>query len=151
MATHNAFGKWGEEIACQFLTQKGYSITQKNYRFRKGEIDIIAQKAEDAPKYRALMYFQKKNRCWWHACWQAGHVARKSKPKHNPGAYVMNRRFKPGTPTQAKAPTTNVVKFDTSVNEAPLVQRAGWSNPTNDESQAIQSLFNDPAAPNAWE
>ena len=47
MATHNAFGKWGEEIACQFLTQKGYSITQKNYRFRKGEIDIIAQKAEE--------------------------------------------------------------------------------------------------------
>jgi len=41
MATHNEFGKWGEEIACKFLENKGYRIVQRNYRHRKGEIDLI--------------------------------------------------------------------------------------------------------------
>jgi len=41
--TNLAVGKFGENIAVNYLTQKGYRILAKNYRTRFGEIDIIAQ------------------------------------------------------------------------------------------------------------
>ena len=37
-------GKGGEEVACQFLTRKGYKLIERNYRRKWGEIDIIAEK-----------------------------------------------------------------------------------------------------------
>jgi len=37
-------GKGGEEIACQFITRKGYKVIRRNYRRKWGEIDIIAEK-----------------------------------------------------------------------------------------------------------
>ena|SRR3989344_8304277 len=37
-------GKGGEEIACQFLTRKGYKVIERNYRKKWGEIDIIAER-----------------------------------------------------------------------------------------------------------
>jgi putative endonuclease len=39
-------GNQGEELAAQFLLRKGFRILERNYRTRKGEIDIIAQKAK---------------------------------------------------------------------------------------------------------
>jgi len=44
MAEHNELGKLGEELAVDFLQQKGYTILETNWRFQKAEIDIIAQK-----------------------------------------------------------------------------------------------------------
>ena len=46
MGVHNDLGKRGEILAVAHLKKKGYSILQRNYRFRKGEIDIIAAKGE---------------------------------------------------------------------------------------------------------
>lgn len=46
MGKHNEFGKLGEEKAAEFLTKKGYKIKYKNYRYLKGEIDILAQKGD---------------------------------------------------------------------------------------------------------
>lgn len=43
MADHNDFGKLAEELAADYLAKKGYKILVKNYRFRKAEIDIIAE------------------------------------------------------------------------------------------------------------
>ena len=37
-------GDWGEERAALFLRLHGYSIVERNYRRRQGEIDIIARK-----------------------------------------------------------------------------------------------------------
>ena len=42
----NSSGKLGEEEVAKFLEQKGYSILQKNYHSRFGEIDIIAQNSQ---------------------------------------------------------------------------------------------------------
>ncbi len=46
MAEHNALGKKGEQLAIDFLLKKGYDILEKNYRYQKSEVDIIA-KTED--------------------------------------------------------------------------------------------------------
>ena len=46
MAAHNELGKKGEQIACDFLLKKGYQILEKNYRYLKAEVDIIAQKKD---------------------------------------------------------------------------------------------------------
>lgn len=36
-------GKFGEELACRYLKEKGYKIIEQNYHARSGEIDIIAK------------------------------------------------------------------------------------------------------------
>ena len=46
MARHNVLGKEGEERAAVYLQQSGYTICHKNYRYKRGEIDIIAKKDE---------------------------------------------------------------------------------------------------------
>ena len=40
-------GDMGEELAAQFLTNKGYKILERNYRFEHGEIDLIAEDGVD--------------------------------------------------------------------------------------------------------
>jgi putative endonuclease len=42
MATHNDLGKEGEELAAKWLTEKGYTILHRNWRYSHHEIDIIA-------------------------------------------------------------------------------------------------------------
>jgi putative endonuclease len=37
-------GKLGENLAANFLEEKGYHIIERNYRFGHGELDIIAEK-----------------------------------------------------------------------------------------------------------
>ena len=44
MAQHNELGKKGEQIAVNFLVENNYEIVERNYRFDKAEVDIIAQK-----------------------------------------------------------------------------------------------------------
>ncbi len=44
MAQHNELGKEGEVLAIKFLQKNGYIIVEKNYRYQKAEVDIIAQK-----------------------------------------------------------------------------------------------------------
>jgi putative endonuclease len=46
MADHNELGKKGEQLAINFLVKKGYTILDKNWRYQKAEIDIIAQKKD---------------------------------------------------------------------------------------------------------
>lgn len=43
MAIQHERGQKGEETAVKYLSGKGYSILETNYRFKKSEIDIIAK------------------------------------------------------------------------------------------------------------
>lgn len=43
MAQHNNLGKKGEILAVEFLEKNNYQILERNYRFDKAEVDIIAQ------------------------------------------------------------------------------------------------------------
>jgi putative endonuclease len=42
MAEKDDLGKKGEEIACIYLANKGFQIKERNWRYRNGEIDIVA-------------------------------------------------------------------------------------------------------------
>ena len=61
MAQHNELGEKGEQLAIDFLIKNGYKILERNYRFLKAEVDIIAQKetvlAIVEVKTRSTAYF----------------------------------------------------------------------------------------------
>ena len=42
MAEHNSTGKWGEDVATEFLTSKGYAIVDRNWRVGHLELDVVA-------------------------------------------------------------------------------------------------------------
>ena len=44
MATHNELGQKGEDMAAEYLQKSGYDILERNWRFKKAEVDIIAKK-----------------------------------------------------------------------------------------------------------
>ena len=41
-----SIGKKGEDQAVEFLKEKGYKILERNYRFKKSEVDLICQKED---------------------------------------------------------------------------------------------------------
>jgi len=44
MAQHNELGKKGEQLAVDFLLKNKYEIIERNYRFDKAEVDVLALK-----------------------------------------------------------------------------------------------------------
>ncbi|UOE38209.1 YraN family protein [Chryseobacterium oryzae] len=44
MADHNELGKKAEDLVAEYLVKNGYTILVRNFRFKKNEIDIIAEK-----------------------------------------------------------------------------------------------------------
>lgn len=44
MAKHNDLGTLGEEMAVEYLQKNNYKIIERNWRYKKAEIDIIALK-----------------------------------------------------------------------------------------------------------
>ena len=43
MIGNKILGNLGEDLACDFLIKKGYKILERNFVWRKNEIDIIAE------------------------------------------------------------------------------------------------------------
>ncbi|MBQ7472527.1 MAG: YraN family protein [Prevotella sp.] len=58
MAEHNEIGKWGEEIAAEYLRKKGYVIKERDWRYKHRDIDLIAL-TEDM---RTLVFVEVKTR-----------------------------------------------------------------------------------------
>ena len=44
MKSKKEIGNLGEQQAVEFLIQNNFAILQQNYRYKRAEIDIIAQK-----------------------------------------------------------------------------------------------------------
>lgn len=47
MAEHNDLGYWGENVAEQYLRDKGYSICQRDWKSGHRDIDIVAYDGEE--------------------------------------------------------------------------------------------------------
>jgi len=47
MAKHNDTGKQGEQIAMEYLVAKGFKILERNWHFKKNEVDIIARDGDE--------------------------------------------------------------------------------------------------------
>ncbi len=46
MKNKKRFGDWGEEVAQNFLEQKGFQILFQKWRAERGEIDLIAREGD---------------------------------------------------------------------------------------------------------
>ena len=44
MAEHNELGRWGEDVAANFLSEKGYTILERDWHSGHRDVDIIALK-----------------------------------------------------------------------------------------------------------
>ena len=44
MAIHNDIGKYGEDLAAEWLSKQGYRILDRNWTFRRYELDIVCEK-----------------------------------------------------------------------------------------------------------
>lgn len=53
-------GKRGEDLACRYLEDKGYTLVERNYRTREGEIDLVMH--EEGPLASALVFVEVKLR-----------------------------------------------------------------------------------------
>lgn len=60
MAAHNELGKWGEELAVNFLQKKGYNIIERDWHLGKRDVDIIATTEDDME----LVFIEVKTRKW---------------------------------------------------------------------------------------
>jgi len=45
MAYRQTLGRRGEDLACALLEEQGYEIVARNWRCRRGEIDVVARDA----------------------------------------------------------------------------------------------------------
>jgi putative endonuclease len=43
-AYRQSLGRWGEDVAAEYLSRQGYTLIERNLRTPYGEIDIVAQK-----------------------------------------------------------------------------------------------------------
>ncbi|MEM1326568.1 MAG: YraN family protein [Bacteroidota bacterium] len=46
MATKKEIGNQGEQLAADYLSAKGYRVLERNWRFSRAEVDIIAMDGE---------------------------------------------------------------------------------------------------------
>ena len=44
--TNRSSGAWGEDLALRYLLRRGYRLATRNYRKRRGEIDLIVTDGE---------------------------------------------------------------------------------------------------------
>lgn len=58
MIDKKTIGKWGENVACDYLKNEDYNILDRNFSCRQGEIDIIAYDL----KSNEVVFFEVKTR-----------------------------------------------------------------------------------------
>ena len=47
MAAHNELGRWGEDLAIDYLERKGYMILERDWKSGHRDIDIIARTEDE--------------------------------------------------------------------------------------------------------
>ncbi len=62
MAQHNDLGRWGEQVAEEFLRAKGFAILYKNYRTGRLELDLVVQ---DCPSEIVIVEVKTRSTVLW--------------------------------------------------------------------------------------
>ena len=55
MATHNDTGKWGEDLAAEYLQRKGYTIVERDWKSGRRDIDIRIWGAKGSGTFSMLL------------------------------------------------------------------------------------------------
>ena len=95
-------GNIGEGIACKFLIKNNFTIVERNYLKKWGEIDIVATKD------RALYFFEVKSMTVKRNGWEGMsrdrfraeenvHIQKQRRLKRAIGSYLAERRYGPDT------------------------------------------------------
>lgn len=75
MPHHIRLGKMGEDLAVQYLIDKGHRILHRNYKYNKTEIDIISQ------SYETVVFTEVKTRTTLHFGYPEDAVTKSKKQK----------------------------------------------------------------------
>jgi putative endonuclease len=62
MPSNQKIGRKGEDVAVRFLEEKGYRIMDRNYRFQRAEIDVVAFEPDDDDQGGELVFVEVKTR-----------------------------------------------------------------------------------------
>lgn len=86
MALHNEIGRIGEEMVSHWLNKKGWSVIEKNYRRRYGEIDIVARGTDGTVSFVEVktVSYETKNDLEWavsHETWRPEEMVHAEKQK----------------------------------------------------------------------
>jgi putative endonuclease len=96
MSNNQNKGNKGEELAAAYLLSKGYSILERNWRFRHWEVDIIAA------KNRFLYFIEVKTR----------HSLRYGRPEESITRDKMNNLKNAAEEYQYQHPEWKYIQFD---------------------------------------
>ncbi len=71
MAAHNELGKWGEDLAAEYLRSKGYVIIERDWRSGRRDLDIIAADGDvvvfvEVKTRRNTIFGEPENAIDWH-------------------------------------------------------------------------------------
>ncbi len=96
MAAHNEFGKAGEEMAAEWLCQRGFQLLALNWKSGRYEVDIVAFREE------VLHFIEVKSR----------HDDRFGMPEDWVGRKKMRHLLKAGVAYQEKYAQWNLIQYD---------------------------------------
>jgi len=87
MAIHNQIGQIGEQIASEYLIERGWVILDRNFRRPYGEIDIVARETPDL-----LVFVEVKSVSW--ETGRRGDPTRVTHETHRPEDNVHPQKLK---------------------------------------------------------
>ncbi len=62
MASNQRIGQKGEDLAIRFLEDKGFRVMDRNYRFQRSEVDIVAFEPDEENQGGELVFVEVKTR-----------------------------------------------------------------------------------------
>ncbi len=89
MAKHNDLGRLGEEMAVEYLREKGYGVLERNWKLGDLEVDIIARVGETI----VLVEVKTRSSDWMQRPEEAVDRRRRDRLCRAANAYVKGKRW----------------------------------------------------------
>ncbi len=89
MAKHNELGRLGEDMAVEYLREKGYGVLERNWKLGDLEVDIIARVGETI----VLVEVKTRSSDWMQRPEEAVNRRRRDRLCRAANAYVKGKRW----------------------------------------------------------